>query len=64
MENVIFERAVKPSQVSQLLNGASEKIISEIAEVAGFLWQRGWAERNAGNISLQLQENELEKLTF
>ncbi len=50
--------------MSQLLNGASEKIISEIAEVAGFLWQRGWAERNAGNISLQLQENELPEDPF
>ncbi len=29
-------------------------IISEIAEVAEFLWQRGWAERNAGNISVNL----------
>lgn len=26
--------------------------LDEIAEVAGYLWQRGWAERNAGNISV------------
>lgn len=26
-------------------------IRDEITEVAGFLWQRGWAERNAGNLS-------------
>ncbi len=26
-------------------------IREEITEVAGFLWQRGWAERNAGNLS-------------
>lgn len=31
-------------------------IISEVAEVAGFLWQRGWAERNAGNISVCLKD--------
>ncbi len=26
----------------------------EIASVAGWLWQRGWAERNAGNISVRI----------
>jgi rhamnulose-1-phosphate aldolase len=26
----------------------------EIAEVAGYLWDRGWAERNAGNISVDI----------
>ena len=26
--------------------------VCAIAEVAGFLWQRGWAERNGGNISV------------
>lgn len=31
-------------------------IISEVAEVAGLLWQRGWAERNAGNISVCLKD--------
>lgn len=33
-----------------------KKIITEVAEVAGYLWQRGWAERNAGNISVCLDE--------
>jgi rhamnulose-1-phosphate aldolase len=28
--------------------------LSRIAEVAGFLWQRGWAEANGGNISVNL----------
>jgi rhamnulose-1-phosphate aldolase len=27
-----------------------------MAEVAGYMWQRGWAERNAGNISVCLKE--------
>lgn len=27
-----------------------------MAEVAGFLWQKGWAERNAGNISVSLAD--------
>ena len=26
--------------------------IQKVAEVAGYLWQKGWAERNGGNISL------------
>lgn len=28
--------------------------IGRIAEVAGYLWQKGWAERNGGNISVNL----------
>lgn len=28
--------------------------IAEVAEVAGYLWQKGWAERNGGNISYNL----------
>jgi len=31
----------------------------EIASVAGWLWQRGWAERNAGNISVRLDYERL-----
>ncbi|MFA5325069.1 MAG: rhamnulose-1-phosphate aldolase [Bacteroidales bacterium] len=30
--------------------------IVDIAEVAGYLWQRGWAERNGGNISVNVTE--------
>jgi rhamnulose-1-phosphate aldolase len=30
------------------------KELSRIAEIAGFLWQRGWAEANGGNISVNL----------
>lgn len=33
----------------------------EIASVAGWLWQRGWAERNAGNISVRLDRADLQK---
>lgn len=29
-------------------------IISSVAEVAGYIWQKGWAEKNAGNISVNL----------
>jgi len=30
------------------------RIIKDVAELADYLWQRGWAERNAGNISVNL----------
>lgn len=30
------------------------KEIEQIAEVAGYLWQKGWAERNGGNITVNI----------
>lgn len=30
--------------------------IEQVAEVAGYLWQKGWAERNGGNITLNITE--------
>ncbi|MEG2332143.1 MAG: rhamnulose-1-phosphate aldolase, partial [Bacteroides sp.] len=30
------------------------KEINEVAEVAGYLWQKGWAERNGGNIVVNI----------
>lgn len=33
---------------------ALNDIILEVSEIAGYLWQRGWAERNAGNISVNI----------
>ena len=35
-------------------NKKVKKIILQVAEVAQYLWQRGWAERNAGNISVNI----------
>jgi rhamnulose-1-phosphate aldolase len=35
-------------------NKAIKEVISEIAEIAGLLWEKGWAERNAGNISVNI----------
>lgn len=32
-------------------------IIEEIKEISGYLWERGWAERNAGNFSINLELN-------
>ena len=30
--------------------------VGEVAEIAGYLWQRGWAERNGGNITINVTE--------
>ncbi len=35
-------------------NSLLEDVISDVAEIAGYLWERGWAERNAGNISINI----------
>src|SRR5574344_936953 len=35
---------------------ALAKCIGEIAETAGYLWQKGWAERNGGNITVNITE--------
>jgi len=37
-------------------NTPLKEIIFEVAEIAEYLWQRGWAERNAGNISVNISE--------
>lgn len=31
--------------------------IGQIAEAAGYLWQKGWAERNGGNITVNITEH-------
>ena len=35
---------------------ALQQEIEKIAEVAGYLWQNGWAERNGGNITVNITE--------
>jgi rhamnulose-1-phosphate aldolase len=35
---------------------ALEKEVAQIAEVAGYLWQNGWAERNGGNITVNITD--------
>lgn len=32
------------------------KAVCDVAEVAGYLWQNGWAERNGGNITVNVTE--------
>lgn len=33
-----------------------EAVINDVAEVTGYLWQKGWAERNGGNITVNVTE--------
>lgn len=37
-------------------NTALAAELSRIAEVAGYLWEKGWAERNGGNISVNVTD--------
>ena len=41
-----------------ILNNRPEltAVIEQVAEVAGYLWQKGWAERNGGNITVNVTE--------
>jgi rhamnulose-1-phosphate aldolase len=44
--------------MSSILNNrpALESSVSAVAEVAGYLWQKGWAERNGGNITVNITD--------
>ena len=44
--------------MNSILNNrpALEREIYKVAEVAGYLWQKGWAERNGGNITVNITE--------
>ena len=33
-----------------------KKALDSVAEVTGYLWQKGWAERNGGNLTLNITE--------
>lgn len=35
---------------------ALKAALDSVAEVAGYLWQKGWAERNGGNLTLNITE--------
>lgn len=35
---------------------ALSREVWQIAETAGYLWQKGWAERNGGNITVNITE--------
>ncbi|MBQ7460950.1 MAG: rhamnulose-1-phosphate aldolase [Bacteroidaceae bacterium] len=38
------------------MNYELKQEIMKVAEVAGYLWQKGWAERNGGNITVNITE--------
>lgn len=38
------------------INNEISVIVSNIADLGKYLWQKGWAERNAGNISVNINE--------
>jgi len=44
-----------------------QSLLKEVSAVAGYLWERGWAERNAGNFSVDISgfflKKELDKLS-
>ncbi len=44
--------------MASILNNrpALQRQINEVAEVAGYLWQKGWAERNGGNITINISD--------
>ena len=33
-----------------------DNVVGQVAETAGYLWQKGWAERNGGNITVNVTE--------
>ena len=44
-------------KIDMIILRNNERLMAEIdriAEVAGYLWTKGWAERNGGNISVNL----------
>ncbi|MCM1450934.1 MAG: rhamnulose-1-phosphate aldolase [Clostridium sp.] len=41
---------------------ALAKEVAQIAEAAGYLWQKGWAERNGGNITVNITEHADEEM--
>jgi rhamnulose-1-phosphate aldolase len=39
-----------------IINREITEEINKVSEIAGYLWERGWSERNAGNLSLNLTD--------
>ena len=40
----------------KVLSHPYDELIDQVAEVAGYLWQKGWAERNGGNITVNITD--------
>lgn len=49
-------QSINKNDMTSILSNrpALKKEIDKIAEVAGYLWQNGWAERNGGNITVNI----------
>ena len=44
------------------INKEIAKIVSDISDLGKYLWEKGWAERNAGNISVNITEHLTDEL--
>ena len=44
--------------MKSILDGRTglKQVVDDVAEVTGYLWQKGWAERNGGNITVNVTE--------
>ena len=44
--------------MNSILNNrpALAREVNKVAEVAGYLWEKGWAARNGGNITINITE--------
>ena len=53
-----FNQAYNKIIMNSVLEGrpALKKEVEKIAEVAGYLWQNGWDERNGGNITVNITD--------
>ena len=53
-----MEQTFTETKMKSILEGrpALKKEVYKIAEVAGYLWQNGWAERNGGNITVNVTD--------
>ena len=53
-----FVTVVRPKVMKSILDVRPQlhDAIWDVAEVAGYLWEKGWAERNGGNITVNITE--------
>ena len=56
--NIHMEQTFTETKMKSILEGrpALKEEVYKIAEVAGYLWQNGWAERNGGNITVNVTD--------
>ena len=58
MDTCVKQTEHKERNMKSILEGraALKQEVYKIAEVAGYLWQNGWAERNGGNITVNISD--------